>query len=88
MGLIGGLGGGTPQDLDLDTIELFTYFIPLEELITSYQLHDLSVREVIILKAAVLHEMGRQIVLGAALGDAVRTRFRDVWNRLRPQTAV
>jgi hypothetical protein len=88
MGLIGGLRGVTPQDLDLDTIELFSYFIPLEDLISTYQLHDLSVKELTILKAAVLQTMAAQITQGEPLGEAVRSRFGSVWNLLRPGGAA
>jgi hypothetical protein len=85
MGLIGGLGGVTPQDLDLDTIELFSYFIPLETLISTYRLEDLSVKELTILKAAVLHTMAAQITQGEAMNEAVKTRFHNVWGLLRQQ---
>jgi hypothetical protein len=84
MGLHGSVPGtDVPEDLDLDTIELLLRFFTMEELVGEYQLHDLNVRELTILKATVLQELARQIAALPALRSEVRARLRVVWNALR-----
>jgi hypothetical protein len=77
-------GSGIPQDLDLDTLDLFSYFFTTEELISSFQLLDLSAREVTVLKAVLLQELARQIVQQPSVREAVRARFQGVFGHLRP----
>ena len=87
MAVYGALSGGfIPQDLDLDTMELFLHFFSAEELINDFQLLDLSVREVTILKAIVLREMTLRLAQQATLTDPVRVRFQAVYTALRPPT--
>ena len=93
MGRFGALafsvpGGGVPQDLDLDTVELFARFFSVEELIANLQLLDLSVRELTILKTAVLHEIARVIAEDANLRAAVRTRAQEVFRAMRPSAST
>jgi hypothetical protein len=93
MALYGGLsvsllGGGIPQELDLDTIELFSQFFTLEELITNFRLEDLTVRELTILKAAVLQTIASQMAEAGTPRDAVRVRFQAVWSLLRPPSGA
>jgi hypothetical protein len=87
MGMYGALavslaGGGIPQDLDLDTMELFTHFFSTEELISNLHFLDLSVRELTILKAALLQELARQIAQQRPLRDAVRDRCQLVYTAI------
>jgi len=87
MAVYGALSGGfIPQDLDLDTMELFLHFFSAEELINDFQLLDLSVREVTILKAIVLREMTLRLAQQATLTDPVRAKFQAVYTALRPPT--
>jgi len=84
MGMYGALavsltGGGIPQDLDLDTVELFTHFFTTEELITNLHVLDLSVRELTVLKASLLQELARQMAQQPPLRNAVRERCQSVY---------
>ena len=88
MGMFGALsmsttGGGIVQDLDLGTVELFSHFFSVAEMITDLQFTDLSIRELTILKGALLLEVGRQIAEGTTR-DAVRGRIREILRLLRP----
>jgi len=85
---VSGPGGGVPTDLDLDTLELFTRFFTLEELIADFHLLDLSVRELTVLKIAFLHEIARQVAEDSTLRNAVRTRLEAVMDAIRPSTAT
>jgi hypothetical protein len=80
-------GGGIPQDLDLDTMDLFSHFFSPEELISNLQLLDLTVRELTVLKSVLLQEMARQIVQQVSVRDAVRARVQGVQAQLRSPRA-
>ena len=75
-------GAGIPQNLDLDTMELFLRFFTVEELITDLHIHELGVRELTILKASLLQEVARQIAQQTTLKDAVKGRCRAVFSAL------
>ncbi len=77
-------GGGVPQDLDLDTMDLFSLFFSAEELIANFQLLDLSVRELTVLKSVLLQEIARQIAQRADVREAVRARLQRVYTTVRP----
>lgn len=85
MGLFGALEistGGSPQDVDLSTIELFSRFFTQEELIQNVQLLELSARELAILKVTLLQELARLIAEGPELRRAVRARVQIVFQAL------
>jgi hypothetical protein len=75
--------GGIPQDLDLNTVELFSRFFTTEELIRDFRLLELTVRELTILKATLLSELARLIAERSDLRIAVRERFLLVSEALR-----
>ena len=84
MGLHGALEistGGSPQDVDLSTIELFSRFFTPEELI-QFQLLELSARELAILKVTLLQELARLIAERQELRIAVRARVQVVFQAL------
>jgi hypothetical protein len=88
MGMFGALSGSLTgaviaQDLDLGTVELFSHFFSVTEMITDLQFADLSVKELTILKGALLLEVARQIAQRTAR-DAVRGRVREIVSVLRP----
>jgi len=90
MGMFGALsisttGAGIAQELDLGTVELFSHFFSVAEMITDLHFADLSVRELTILKGALLLEVARQIAQGTTR-DAVRGRVREIVSLLRPQS--
>lgn len=69
---------GVPPDLDLSTLELFTRFFTIEELITDLHFLTLSARQLTMLKAALLQELARQVATTPAVRTAVRTRVQQV----------
>jgi hypothetical protein len=86
---MGGLGTGTnipPQDLDLNTLELFTAFFSLDEVVTVLQLLGRTAQELAVLKVALLHELARQIAQQQppTIHDAVKARVQQVANLLPP----
>lgn len=91
MGLHGALEistGGTPQDVDLSTLELFSRFFTPEELIQNVQLLELSARELAILKVTLLQELARLIAERPELRVAVRARVQVVFQTLgRPASS-
>lgn len=79
--------GGTPQDADLSTIELFSRFFTPEELV-QFQFLELSARELAILKVTLLQELARQIAERPELRVAVRARIQVVFQALgRPASS-
>ena len=82
--IITGLAGTTPQDLDLETMQLLLHFFTVEELVNELQLVDLSIRELTFIKSAVLQEIATQIVGHTALRGAVRARVQLVSGLIRP----
>ena len=83
MGLYAALAGGVfPQELDLETTELFSHFFSTEELITNLHFLDLTVRELTLLKASLLQELARQIAQQSNLREAVRQRCQSVYGTL------
>ena len=79
-------GGGIPQDLDLDTIELFSHFFTAEELIGELHVFELSLRELAMLKAVLLQELARQIAQQSTVREAVRQRCRTISGIIRPSS--
>ncbi len=87
MGIMGGLSGeNIQQELDMNTVDLFLHFFTIEELVNELHFLDLGVKELILLKAALLQEVGRLIGQEAVLRTAVRGRVQDVLAVLRPET--
>jgi hypothetical protein len=78
--------GGIPQDLDLDTVELFSHFFNAEELIGELRVLELSSRELTMLKAVLLQELARQIARQNTIREAVRERCRTISGIMRPSS--
>jgi hypothetical protein len=83
--LITGLAGMTPEDLNLETMQLLLHFFSVEELIDDLKLVDLSIRELTILKATLLQEMAAQVARQSGVRDAVRARVLRISKRMREQ---
>jgi hypothetical protein len=83
--LITGLIGTTPEDLNLETMQLLLHFFTIEEVINDLQILDLSIRELTILKATLLQEMAVQIGRQSLVRAAVKTRVLGISTAMRPR---
>jgi hypothetical protein len=87
MGIMGGLSGeNILQDLDMNTVDLFLHFFTIEQLVNDLHVLDLNVRELILLKAAVLQEVSLMLRQETER-TRVQRRVRDVVRVLRPETS-
>lgn len=73
----------TPQDVYAAVLPFFLRFFSAEELVTSFRLLDLDVKELILLKEVLVQEIFRQLA-NAPMRDALRARFREVYDELQP----
>jgi hypothetical protein len=82
--IITGLMGTTPEELNLETMQLLLHFFTVEELVNDLHVLDLSARELTVVRATILQEMAGQLRQQAFVRDAVKSRVQTIFTVMRP----